>query len=267
MQKVWENKKLICCQEGKIQYLQFKKLLAYPEIIHCYTLRSGDELNFPPIYKDEKMLKQSFKKIADCLHLDTTTIVKPHQTHTDRIEVVEGVKELNEIDGMITNKQNITLLTTSADCTSLLLYDPVKKVIGNVHSGWKGTLNAIGKKAVEKMIQVYGSNPSDIICCICPCIKQCCFEVDEDVKELFEKEYKDLENLDKIIQKGIVAEGKQKYYIDTTEINKQLLKRVGLKEENIIDSEICTMCNSKYFHSYRVDKENSGRNAAIIFLI
>ena len=121
-----------------------------------------------------------------------------------------------------------------------------------MHSGWRGTLQAIGKKAVEKMIQEYG------------CIKQCCFEVEEDVKDLFKKEYSDLENIDKIIQKGEVIEGKQKYYINTTEINKQLLRHVGLKEENIIDSGICTMCHSEQFHSYRVDKEKSGRNAAII---
>ena len=133
-----------------------------------------------------------------------------------------------------------------------------------MHSGWRGTLQAVRKKAVEKMIQEYGSNPQDIICCICPCIKQCCFEVEEEVKNLFQKGYTDLDNIDKIIQKGEVIEGKQKYYIDTTEINKQLLKHVGLKEENIIDSGICTMCHPKQFHSYRVDKEKSGRNAAII---
>lgn len=125
-------------------------------------------------------------------------------------------------------------------------------------------MQAIGRKAVERMIQEYSSNPQDIICCICPCIKQCCFEVEEEVKNLFQKEYTDLDNIDKIIQKGEVIEGKQKYYIDTTEINKQLVKHVGLKEENIIDSGICTMCHSEQFHSYRVDKENSGRNAAII---
>lgn len=113
-------------------------------------------------------------------------------------------------------------------------------------------------------MQEYGSRPEDIICCICPCIRQCHFEVEEEVKELFEKEYANLKNIDRIIQKGDVIEGKQKYHIDTTEINKQLLKQVGLKKENIIDSEICTVCNQEQFHSYRVDKENSGRNAAII---
>ncbi len=253
-------------KEG-IEYIQFKRLLEYPEIKHCYTLRSGNKLSFPPIYKDEQMLKQSYQKICDCLNLDTATIIKPHQTHTDNVEVVNKVEELNEVDGMITNKPNITLLTTSADCTSLLFYDPVKKAIGAVHSGWKGTLKAIGRKAVEKMIQEYSSNTKDIICCICPCIKQCCFEVEEDVKNLFENEYKNLENINEFIQKGDIIQGKQKYYIDTTKINIQLLKDVGLKEENIIDSGICTMCHSEHFHSYRVDKENSGRNAAIISLI
>lgn len=253
--------------QNGIEYIQFKKLLEYPEIVHCYTLKSANELSFPPIYKDEEMLKQSYKKICNCLNLDINTIVKPHQTHTDNIVEVNQIKQLNEVDGIITNKKEITLLTTSADCTSLLFYDPIKRVIGNVHSGWRGTLQAIGKKAVEKMMEKYETNPKDVICCICPCIRQCCFEVDEDVKKLFKQEYYNLENINDIIKKGNIIEGKQKYYIDTTEINKQILKNIGLKEENIIDSNICTMCNPEHFHSYRAEKENSGRNAAIISLV
>lgn len=288
MQKVWENENLICYEENKLQYLQFKKLLEYPELTHCYTLRNENKLDFPPIYKDEIKYKESCKAICECLNknneerfkskqtdgnikqlhkLEPNQIVKPHQTHTDNVEIVDKIKELNEVDGMITNKPNITLLTTSADCTSLLLYDKVQKVIGAVHSGWKGTLQAIGKKAVEKMIQAYGSNPLDMICCICPCIRKCCFEVEEDVKNLFENEYHNLENINEMIQIGNMVQGKQKYYIDTTAINKQLLKSIGLKEENIIDSGICTMCHPEYFHSYRVERENSGRNAAIISLL
>lgn len=266
MQKIL-NSNLVYNNKNGIEYIQFKRLLEYPEITHCYTLRSGNKLSFPPIYKDEKMLKQSYKKICDCLNLDTATIIKPHQTHTDKIEVIDKIKELNEVDGMITIKHNITLVTTSADCTSVLFYDPVKKVIVDVNSGWRGTLQAISKKTVEKIMQTYGCNVKDIICCICPCIKQCCFEVEEDVKDLFENKFKGFNNMSEIIKRGEVIEGKQKYYIDTTNINKQLLKNAGLKEENIIDSEICTMCHPEYFHSYRVDKENSGRNAAIISLI
>lgn len=247
-----------------IQYIQFKKLLQYPEITHCYTLRSNDKLNFPPIYKDEKTLKQSYNKICGCLNLDSSKVVKPHQTHTDNVEIVNEIKYFEEVDGLITNKKNIVLVTTSADCISLLLYDPVKKVVGSIHSGWKGTLQGIITKAIQKMINEYKSNPQNIICCICPSIRKCCFEVDEEVKDLFFNKYKYLKNINEIIQTGELKEGKQKYYIDTIKINEELLKNVGLKEENIIDSGICTMCHPELFHSYRVDRENSGRNAALI---
>ena len=289
------NENLVYQEKNGIEYIQFKKLLQYPEITHCYTLRSNNKLNFPPVYKDEKTLKQSFEKIASCLGIDSSTIIKPHQTHTDRVEIVArqailldkieqnkaqnlgDMLQFNEVDGLLTNQKGITLCTTSADCISLLFYDPVEKVIGSVHSGWKGTLQGISKKAVEKMLQEYQSNPKDIICCICPSIRKCCFEVDEDVKELFWQKYKNLANIEEIIQKGKVVEEtiqkekiiekKQKYHIDTVKINQELLKQIGLKQENIIDSNICTMCHPEYFHSYRAEKENSGRNAAMISLI
>ena len=299
------NENLVYQEKNGIEYIQFKKLLQYPEITHCYTLRSNNKLNFPPVYKDEKTLKQSYEKIASCLGIDSSTIIKPHQTHTDRVEIVHNNIKLSEadsnklnmqseneklkmsksafelefdnVDGLLTNQKGITLCTTSADCISLLFYNPVKKVIGSVHSGWKGTLQGISKKAVEKMLQEYQSNPKDIICCICPSIRKCCFEVDEDVKELFWEKYKNLPHIEEIIQKGKVVEEtiqkekiiekKQKYHIDTVKINQELLKQIGLKQENIIDSNICTMCHPEYFHSYRADKENSGRNAAMISLI
>ena len=115
------------------------------------------------------------------------------------------------------------------------------------------------------MVTEYQSNPEDIICCICPSIRQCCFEVDEDVKDLFYNKYKELKNIDEIIKLGgTKKEDKQKYYIDTVKINIELLKNIGLKEENIIDSNICTMCHSKEFHSYRTDGKDFGVNGAII---
>lgn len=264
MYKVWEDEKQVIFEEQGIQYLQFKKLLAYPEITHCYTLKSNGKLNFNKKKQSVQELEQNYKRICECLKLNCDTIMRPHQTHTDCIEVVEAIKELNDVDGMITNKPDITLFTTSADCTSLLFYEPIKKIIGAVHSGWRGTLKGISKKAVEKMIQTYKVDPSDVICCICPCIKQCCFEVEEDVKDLFEGEYSRLEGIEEIIKIGSIVNEKQKYYIDTTKINKQLLKEIGLKEENIIDSGICTKCHPELFHSYRVEKENLGLNAALI---
>lgn len=245
-----------------IEYIQFKRLLEYPEITHCYTMRSNNQLNFQ--IRNRDFFNQSCNKIYKCLELKNPLVVRPYQTHTDNVKVVRKIEKLEDTDGIITNKKEIALITTSADCISLLLYDPVKKAIGSIHSGWKGTLKGIIVKAIEKMKNEYKSNPEDIICCICPSIRQCCFEVDEDVKDLFYNEYKDLKNIDEIIKLGDKKEDKQKYYIDTVKINIELLKNIGLKEENIIDSNICTMCHSKEFHSYRTDGKSFGVNGAII---
>lgn len=245
-----------------IEYIQFKKLLEYPEITHCYTMKSNNQLNFQ--IRDRDFFNQSCNKIYKCLELKNPLVVRPYQTHTDNVKVVRKIEKLEDTDGIITNKKEIALITTSADCISLLLYDPVKKAIGSIHSGWKGTLKGIIVKAIEKMKNEYKSNPEDIICCICPSIRQCCFEVDEDVKDLFYNKYKDLKNIDEIIKLGDKKEDKQKYYIDTVKINIELLKNIGLKEKNIIDSNICTMCHSKEFHSYRADGKDFGVNGAII---
>lgn len=249
------------------EFIQFRRLLEFPNIKHCYTLRKNG-INIQIKDGDKTELIESYKKVAEALNFDYKNIVKPHQTHTDRVEIVNSAnEEFEAVDGLITNKKDICLCTTSADCTSLLLYDYNKKVIADVHSGWRGTLQKIGKKAVEKMKKEFGCNPKDIICCIGPCIKKCHFEVDEDVMKLFQNEFEYTNRISEIIEKGRIQEDKQKYNIDTTLINKIILKEEGVLLENIIDSNICTVCHSDDFHSYRADKEKSGRNGTFIGLI
>lgn len=265
------NSAVIHIKKNGIEYLQFRKLLEYPELIHCYTLSVNNfDIAGNDTMKNRKdIVLNNYRKLADTLSINYNHIIRPYQTHTDVVKKVS--KEPNEIqifpkeywdvDGLITDKKDITLSLGYADCTPLFLHDPVKKVIGDIHSGWKGTLSKIGKKAVIKMIEEYNSNPSDIICCIGPTIRKCHFEVDVDVQELFYNKFLYTNKIDDIItKKG------SKYYIDTVLINKIILKEVGLKEENIIDSKICTVCNSNLMHSYRVDKELAGRNTGIIGL-
>lgn len=169
----------------------------------------------------------------------------------------------DEVDGLITDKKNKALSLYFADCTALFLYDPIKNVIGDIHSGWRGTVQKIGMVAVQKMQEEYNCNPEDIICCIGPTIRQCHFQVEKDVKDLFMQAFND----ESIIKVGEVVDGKQKYYIDAVKANINMMKSCGLKEENIIDSGICTVCNSDILHSYRTEKQNAGRNAAIMCLI
>lgn len=252
------NENIIHIKKDNVEYIQFRKLLEYKNITHCYTLKSDGKLNFRS--ENNATMLKSYENISR--ELGFTNIIKPKQTHSDNITIIENnERNLNEIDGLITNEKNVTLGTTSADCISLLFYDPNKNVIANVHSGWRETEKGIAKKTVQELIEKFNCQPKDIICCICPSIRKCHFEVDEDVKEIFYNKYGDLPEINDIISENTA---KHKYYIDTVLINKCLLRQIGLRKENIIDSNICTVCNSNLFHSYRVDKENSGRNMAII---
>lgn len=251
------NKTMIHIKDGDIEYLQFRKLLEYKDKLqHCYTLKGKNK-----DYKETK--SDNYKELYKKLNINYEGFTKiNYQAHSDLVEKVENKNEIyNNIDGLLTNQKGISLSLRFADCTPILFYDPVKNVIGNIHSGWKGTAQKIGQKGLLKMIKEYDSNIKDIICCIGPCIGMCHFEVGEDVKEIFENNFSYLGNLEDIIKKH----GK-KYFIDTTLINRKLLEEIGVSPNNIIESNICTVCNNEQMHSYRVEKENSGRNTAIIGL-
>ncbi len=246
-----------------MEYIQFKKLLEF-NIKHAYTLKSGD-INFSE--KSDK-IDYSLKKLANALNIKFENLVRPIQTHTNNVKSIDKIylkEDLKDIDGLITNKENIGLIARNADCILMMFYDPTKKVIANIHSGWRGTFKKISEKTIKEMIKSYNCNPKDIYCFICPCIRKCHFEVDEDVKELCENTFYDLDTKE-FIFKGEIKGGKQKYFIDTVNINKIILKKLGLKEENIIDSNICSVCNEDKVHSYRVEKENMKIAASIIIL-
>lgn len=261
------NENIIHVKKEGLEYIVFKRLLEYKNIIHCYTLKPIDFGTNDAYDVKKQEIDNNFKKISEEFGFDVKNIYRPRQTHTDRVEVAEdgysGIfnDRYNNVDGFVTDKENKILVVGFADCTPLLFYDPTKNVIANVHSGWKGTYQEIGVRAVEKMKKEYGCNPEDLICCIGPHIRKCHFEVEQDIRDMFFEKFKKIDNIDEIITKD---ETKQKYYIDTLKINIEILKRAGLKKENIIDSKICTVCNSDVCHSYRTDKELSGRSISIM---
>ena len=257
------------------EYLQFKKLQKYSDIIsHAYSL--GLDKNYrtfkanrtPLSNKDYENNLNNYKNICKQNGLNSNFIIKANQAHTDKVYCINEYKTNNvidtkdQLDGLITNKKDIVLATTNADCILLLFFDPVKKVIANTHSGWKGTLQEISVETVKKMVNIYGCNPNDIIVCICPSIRKCHFEVGKDVKDMFYEQFKKLGNISDFI---IQTEGK--WYIDTVFINKYLLKQVGILEENIEDSQICSVCNKEIVHSFRAEGENYGLATAVIGLI
>lgn len=270
------NENVIHIKKDNIEYLQFRKLLEYPEIKHAYSL--GINRDYRTAKADKKALDiekynqaiENYKDLCNAISTNSNNLVKANQEHTDRVKIVEekinknspdfNLEKYNQTDGLITNKNNIILSTTNADCILLLFYDPKTKTIANIHSGWKGTIKRIAEKTVEKMNQEFNSNPKDMICCICPSIRKCHFEVERDVMEKFKKEFYEFESTEFIEEKI----PNKKWNIDTVYINKKMLEKKGLKPENIIDSKLCSMCNSNLIHSYRAEKEGYGLSTAII---
>ena len=164
------NKNVVHVKNNDIEYLQFRKLLEYQDIInHAYTL--GLDVGFKtttankqPASLDRCQLAlDSYKKICDAIGSDYGHIVQANQNHTDLIKIVErkvnktkpdfSLTEEGIEDGLITNKNKLMLSTTNADCILLIFFDPVKKVVANTHSGWRGTLQRISIKTVKKMIE------------------------------------------------------------------------------------------------------------------
>lgn len=271
------NNVVVHKRSNGVEYLQFRKLLEYKEISHAYSLgldvnfRTSRANNIKISLNEYNYAIECYKKFCKEIGCDYINIVKPNQNHTKKVMGVFNkynsnkpdfnLEQYNNVDGLITNKKDIMLSTVNADCILLLFFDPVKGVIANVHSGWKGTLQRISVETVRKMKIDYECEPQNIICCICPSIRKCHFEVDSDVKELFYNEFKDLKQINEIVER---TNNNSKWHIDTVLINKIILLEEGLKEENIFDCGICSVCNKNLIHSFRVEKQNYGLETALI---
>ncbi len=271
-----KSKTLNVVKSGKLVYIQFPKLVNCGIVNHIFSTRHGGvskgecssmNLSFNRGDNRENVLK-NYEILCSAVDIDPKNLVLTKQTHTNNVLTVgkehigTGVTlpEFSDIDGLVTNVPCVALVTQYADCTPLLFCDPVKKVIATSHAGWRGTVKLIGKVTVEKMVNEFGCNPKDIIVGIGPCIKECCYEVDEPVAE----EFRNISFLN--LNRILFPKKNGRYMLDLVEANRQILINSGIKEENIDASDICTCCNCEDLHSHRATKGKRGNLAAIIEL-
>lgn len=216
-----------------------------------------------------KSVRKNYDILFSALGLDPERAVLSQQTHTDNIRIVgerdigKGIvihRDYKNVDGLITNLKGVPLVTQFADCVPLLFYDPENEVIAASHAGWRGTVQEIGRKTVEKMAEAFGSDPKKIKVAIGPSIGQCCYEVDAPVFENF--------SLLSYIKPESIFECKAngKYMLDLWTANRLILEHAGIKPKNICVTDLCTCCNSQFFHSHRASGGNRGNLAAVIAL-
>ena len=237
---------------------------------HGFTTRFGgvskapfDSLNLGLHRGDDpKNVAENHRILASALGYDPDKLVMSHQTHSDIVRAVTAADargidhhDYPECDALITNQPGVALWVFTADCTPILLHDPVTGAVGAVHAGWRGTAAAIAAKTVEKMEQLYGCDPKNIQAAIGPNIGFCCFETDKDVPDAMVSAF------GKAAQPHIRPQG-DKYYVNLKELNALSLRNAGV--ENITLAEECTVCQCHRFWSHRVPKGVRGSQGAII---
>ena len=213
---------------------------------------------------------ENYRRFAKSIDVDCDKLVFSAQTHKTDIRIVgpedwgKGIirdRDYTDIDALITNIPGVPLCTHYADCVPIYFLDPVKKVIAMAHAGWRGTAAQIALKTVEKMESDFDCNPKDILAGIAPSIGRCCFEVDDPVMD----QMKLIEGIN--LDPTYTDKGNGKYMLDLKEVNKAILLKAGLSENNITVCDICTCCQSDAFHSHRATSGKRGSLAGIIELI
>lgn len=270
-----ENISLI---DGSVPYLKINKFNKYTEITAVFSTRLGGvstgqftSMNFCTTLGDTKEnVLSNFEIFGRECKLKNFVLSK--QTHTTNVltvtkeDINKGLTkpmDYDNIDGLITNIPNITLSTFYADCVPLYFYDPVHRVIGLSHAGWRGTVNNIAKATIDKMQAEFNSKPEDIVCAIGPSICVNCYEVSKDVADEFIKAFKiktigfyeaaKNKALLPADTKNILYKKSEndKYMLNLWAANYQNMLNSKIKPENISLPDVCTCENKEILFSHR----------------
>ena len=264
-------------QQGQVNYYIIEEFMATGLVEQAFTTKIGGvswgdfaELNLGIHTADnQEDVIRNRQLTAKVLNSSLAEWVSGEQIHSNQVAIVSqaergrgALKEnqaLRGIDALVTDQPNVLLTSFYADCTPLLFLDPSREVIALAHAGWKGTLAGIAKNTVRQMQLSFASQVEDILVGIGPAIGACCYQVGAEVADLFKADSIDA---DKILKRDRA----DKYLLDLQKANKLQLLKLGLKESNIISSNLCTYCKEELFFSYRREEGRTGRMASLLKL-
>lgn len=272
----YEDEIVTHIKHGNLEYLQFKILNSY-NVKNCITLRHGgvsigehESLNFRVLGTDNvENVKENLRRIK--VDMNFSDIHKATQAHTDNVVIIDGKNKdkykfenfcSEEIDGYITKEKDIATLITTADCNPIIIFDTKNRVVANVHAGWKGVINRIYIKAIEVMQKKFDSKVEDIIVCIGPSIRHCCFTSKE---ESFKEKFTNVFDYSKDYL--YYEKDNTTLHIDLIKILKHEFIEKGIKKDNIYVADICTRCNTDDFFSYRKAVQSGQKDYATMATI
>lgn len=201
---------------------------------------------------DVENVRKNREIISDVFGNSVKLFVSANQTHSDHVQVVdssfsiaeEGKDTFDDIDAFVCGEPNIACMIQVADCQAQVLYDPVRKVFGVVHAGWKGLAKDVTGATIEMLKSTFGSEPGDIVACIAPSLGPCCSYFSSPKTELPENFHQFIDD---------------KNRVDLWSFAVEQLKLHSVKAENIQLTKLCTQCQGNDFFSYRRDKGTTGR--------
>jgi len=177
------------------------------------------------------------------------------QIHSSVVLEVHGPGCAGTGDALVTATPGVCLTVRTADCLPVILVDPVERVAGIVHAGWRGTAGRIVERALEKLQASFRAEPSQMHAAIGPGIGACCYEVGAEVAELF-RHYA-----------GAIRFSGDRALLDLARVNRLILAECGLPEGHIDVAAKCTRCNPHWFYSYRRDGKSAGRMTNFVTIL
>ena len=257
-----------------VVYYSFPNLDAVPFVRHGFSTRLGgvsdgiyDSMNLSFTRgDDESRVRENFARFCAAVGVDHRNAVVSAQEHHTVVynataaDCGRGVmreRGYTDIDGLLTDEPNVVLFTQYADCVPLFFADPVQRVVGTAHAGWRGTAARMGAVMVERMVSDYGCRREDILAAVGPSIGPCCFEVDEPVRLAFAESISFAADCTHELGNG-------KSYIDLWEINRRTLAESGVLPERIVVTDLCTRCGPDVFWSHRATGGRRGSLAGCI---
>jgi YfiH family protein len=230
-----------------------------PGLISAESTRHGGvsvspyaSLNLGGATQDPANVSENNRRFFSALNIPFEQVAKSHQIHEAEILSVTQPGRFEGYDALMTNQQGVYLAVTVADCTPVLICDPVKRAVAAVHAGWRGTVKNIVSKTLAAMQKEFGTHPADCYGYVGTCIDECSFEVGEEVALHFSSPHKRWDAV------------RQKFFIDLKQANKDQLLAAGLNASNIEISPYSTVLNNDDYFSYRLEKGVTGRMLATI---
>lgn len=230
---------------------QFKNVVCGLSMRYAEKPRPPYDFNMSlKIGDDAAAVKENRQKFFNMLGIDGRKVTFQFQVHSNIHNYVSETAFFRGSDGLYTDRKNLFLAVNVADCIPVFMYDSVNHIVAAIHSGWKGTHQKIVSLTLNTLTNKFGTNPQNVYVYVGPGISFKNFEVGKEVFDLFEDDFKE------------VREGK--YFVDLKkDITVKLLNQ-GVKKENLQVSKYCSYADSDKFHSFRRDKEKSGRMLGII---